>query len=168
MGAAEHMRAVRFSFGGTSRGEALSSESSSDVPLVATAPLDGDVATDVETVSPIRRVLSKLRGSYLVELAVIVVAALIIASFTHGFLSVGNIRAIVESASITGIVAVTATMVTLSGNFFSLSTAQSAIFGAIFFAAMMSHGWNVALAIFIVLSRSRAVASCRVWWLLRA
>lgn len=128
----------------------MSSEPTSDLRLVENAPLDGDVPEDLPTIPTSRRILSRLRGSYLLELGVIVVTCVIIDSFTPGFLSVGNMRAIIESASITGIVAVTATMVTLSGNFFSLSTAQSAIFGAIFFAAMIGHGWNVGLAIVIV------------------
>ncbi len=128
----------------------MSSQSTSNLDPVVSAPLDGAVEEGLASVPPIRRALSKLRGSYLLELGVLVLTAVIIAFFTPGFLSVGNMRAILESASITGIVAVTATMVTLSGNFFSLSTAQSAIFGAIFFAAMIGHGWNVPLAIVIV------------------
>lgn len=81
----------------------------------------------------------------------IVAVGLLIALFTPGFIQASNIRAILESASLTGIVAVSATSVTLSGNFFSLSTQQSAILGAVLFAYAIGHGWNVALAIAFVL-----------------
>jgi ribose/xylose/arabinose/galactoside ABC-type transport system permease subunit len=81
----------------------------------------------------------------------IVVGAVVIAIFTPHFLTGSNIRAILESAALTGIVAVTATPVTVSGNFFSLATQQSSILGAVLFAAMVGHGWTVGVAIVLTL-----------------
>lgn len=109
-----------------------------------------------DRVPQLRWLANAARSAYLFEIAIIVATCLIISFFTPGFLSVGNIRAIIESASITGIVAVTATMVTLSGNFFSLSTSQSAIFGAVFFAALVGHGWNVIIALITVVLAATA------------
>ena len=90
---------------------------------------------------------------------VIIAVFVVIVLLTPGFFSVGNIRAILESASVTGVVAVTATLVTLSGNFFSLSTQQSCIFSAVLFAAMIGHGWAVPIALIVVLA---AVTLCGV------
>lgn len=66
------------------------------------------------------------------------------------FLTSGNIRAMLLSAAVTGIVAVGMTMITLSGNFVSLGTQQSAMLGAIVFASAVGNGWNVALVIIVV------------------
>jgi ribose transport system permease protein len=77
----------------------------------------------------------------------IVIAGAVIGALTPNYLSATNLRAILESAALTGIVAVTATPVTLSGNFFSLSTQQSSILGAVLFAWMIGHGVNVAVCL---------------------
>jgi ribose transport system permease protein len=81
-----------------------------------------------------------------VALAVIVAVAL-----TPNFLTVDNVRAILRNASIVGIVAVAMTPITLSGNFISLGTQQSAMAGTVVFIALVGSGWLPALAIVVVL-----------------
>jgi len=84
----------------------------------------------------------------------IVVAAIVIAgAISNGdFLTTHNLRAVLLSASITGIVAVSMTAITMSGSFVSLASSQSIMLAAILFAAMIGAGWNVALAILAVIA----------------
>jgi ribose/xylose/arabinose/galactoside ABC-type transport system permease subunit len=84
----------------------------------------------------------------------IVVAAIVIAgAISNGaFLTTQNLRAILLSASITGIVAVSMTAITMSGSFVSLATSQSIMLAAILFAAMIGAGVNVVLAILAVVA----------------
>jgi ribose transport system permease protein len=83
---------------------------------------------------------------------VIVVVALGSAMITPGFLNADNIRAILITSSVTGVVAVTMTPVTLSGHFFSLSTQQSALLGAMLFASLVGSGWSVPLGLVLTLA----------------
>lgn len=70
----------------------------------------------------------RINGARIVPLLVaVVVLGVVGAVSTAGFASVDNIRAIVTSASITGIAAVGMTFVTLSGNYFSLALQQTAV-----------------------------------------
>lgn len=87
-------------------------------------------------------------GLPLVVLLIIVVGGLT----NQDFLTSGNIRAILLSAAVTGIVAVGMTMITLSGNFVSLGTQQSAMLGAVVFVACVGSGWNVAVVIVLVVA----------------
>lgn len=66
---------------------------------------------------------------------------------TTGFLTGDNLKAVLLNASITGIAAVAMTPVTLSGNYVSLATAQSAMLAAVVFVAEVGAGWPIALAI---------------------
>jgi ribose transport system permease protein len=83
-----------------------------------------------------------------------VVAAMVIVGtvLNRDFLTTDNLRAILLSASITGIVAVSMTAITMSGNFVSLATSQGIMLAAILFAATIGAGWNVALAIIAVVA----------------
>ena len=83
----------------------------------------------------------------------VVAAMVIVGTVLNGdFLTTDNLRAILLSASITGIVAVSMTAITMSGNFVSLATSQGIMLAAILFAATIGAGWNVALAIIAVVA----------------
>lgn len=78
---------------------------------------------------------------------VAVVAAIAV---TPNFASVDNVRAILRNASIVGIVAVAMTPITLSGNFLSLGTQQSAMAASVGFVALLANGWSAAPAILAI------------------
>ena len=65
------------------------------------------------------------------SLGAVAVAVIVAVALTPNFLTVDNVRAILRNASIVGIVAVAMTPITLSGNFVSLGTQQSAMAGTI-------------------------------------
>lgn len=91
------------------------------------------------------------RISTAVVLGVVALLVVVAVAVTPNFLTVDNIRAILRNASIVGIVAVAMTPITLSGNFISLGTSQSAMAGAVLFVALVGTGWPPALAILVVL-----------------
>ena len=73
------------------------------------------------------------------------------------FLSYDNLLAVVRAASIVGIAAVGMTFITLTGNFVSLSTEQTAIISGILFALALSNGWPVALAALVTIAAAVAI-----------
>ncbi|HSI79139.1 MAG TPA: ABC transporter permease [Solirubrobacterales bacterium] len=81
----------------------------------------------------------------------VVVAVAVAVAITPNFLSVDNVRAILRNAAIVGIVAVAMTPITLSGNFISLGTQQSAMAAMVLFIALVGTGWAPAAAIAVVL-----------------
>jgi len=99
---------------------------------------------------------ARIRGAVplsVLGLPVVVGAIVIVGAALNGdFLTADNLRAILLSASITGIVAVSMTAITMSGSFVSLATSQSIMLAAILFAATIGAGWNVALAILAVVA----------------
>jgi ribose transport system permease protein len=106
---------------------------------------------DPERVSRGRRSLLTPGAAWQLPL-VIVLVALGSALVTPDFLAADNIRAILVTASVTGVVAVSMTAVTLSGHFFSLSTEQSALLGAMLFAWLVgTSGVPVFLGLVITL-----------------
>ena len=81
-------------------------------------------------------------------LATAVGAVVLLGALTSDtFLTVDNARAVVRVASITGIVAVMATTLTLSGNFFSIALGQTAVFSSVVLALVLRAGGSVALAL---------------------
>jgi simple sugar transport system permease protein/ribose transport system permease protein len=62
-----------------------------------------------------------------------------------------------RAASIVGIAAVGMTFITLTGNFVSLSTEQTAIISGILFALALSNGWPVALAALVTFGAAMAI-----------
>jgi simple sugar transport system permease protein/ribose transport system permease protein len=76
------------------------------------------------------------------------------ATTTRGFLTLDNMLNIVRSGAIIGIVALGTTFVTITGNFFSLSVAQTAAFAAVMTAGTLAAGWPLVLAIASVLGVS--------------
>jgi ribose transport system permease protein len=91
------------------------------------------------------------RASTAIVVGVVAVAVIVAVVATPNFLSVDNVKAILRNASIVGIVAVAMTPITLSGNFISLGTQQSAMAGTVVFIALVGAGWAPALAIVVVL-----------------
>lgn len=74
------------------------------------------------------------------------------ATATPGFLGVDNLLNIVRNAAIIGTVALGMTFITISGNFFSLSVAETAMASAVIFATIMRADAPVGLAILAVLT----------------
>lgn len=74
------------------------------------------------------------------------------ATATPGFLGVDNLLNIVRAAAIIGTVALGMTFITISGNFFSLSVAETAAFAAVMFAGLMRAEVPIGLTILAVLA----------------
>lgn len=70
---------------------------------------------------------------------------------TPAFFTFDNLRAVLINTSIVGIVAVSMTPVTLSGNFFSLGAAQSTMLSALIFLTAVSAGQPVVVGLIAVL-----------------
>jgi ribose/xylose/arabinose/galactoside ABC-type transport system permease subunit len=84
-----------------------------------------------------------------------VVAAVVIVAFgattTRGFLTVGNLKAILFTGSFIGIAAVGTAAIMLSGNLFSLSLGTSISVAAIAFLASLRFGLGAAIALTLLL-----------------
>ncbi|GAA1871734.1 ABC transporter permease [Pseudonocardia ailaonensis] len=74
------------------------------------------------------------------------------AILTPGFSTAANYRAVMLSAATTGIVAVSMTLVTMSGNFISLACSQSAMVAALGFAGLVGAGvpWPIAVVVVVI------------------
>lgn len=81
-------------------------------------------------------------------LLILVVAALT----TPQFLSFDNLRAILINTSVVGIVAIGMTPITLSGNFFSLGSAQSTVLSAVLFLTVSSATGSVFVGIIVAIA----------------
>lgn len=71
--------------------------------------------------------------------------------FNPAFLTPENGLAILRAAAMSGIVAMGATFITLSGRFFSLALGQTAMFAGVLLAVLMSHGLSFGIAILLTL-----------------
>lgn len=69
---------------------------------------------------------------------------------TPEFITYRNGLNIIRAAAEIGIIAVTMTLITIAGSFFSLSVSQTAAMSAISFAAFLSWGWPVWTAVLAV------------------
>lgn len=76
---------------------------------------------------------------------------------TPEFITYRNFQSIVRAAALIGIVAVTMTLITIAGSFFSLSVSQTAAMSAISFAAFLSWGFPVWVAVPAVILLASAV-----------
>ena len=76
---------------------------------------------------------------------------------TPEFVTYRNFQSIVRAAALIGIIAVTMTLITIAGSFFSLSVSQTAAMSAICFAAFLSWGWPVWAAVLAVILLTSAV-----------
>lgn len=83
-----------------------------------------------------------------------VFSALMAASgfYNPAFLSPQNGLVILRAAAMSGIVAMGATFITLSGRFFSLALGQSAMFSGVCLAVMMSYGIPFPIALIVTLT----------------
>jgi ribose transport system permease protein len=85
-------------------------------------------------------------------LMVAIIVLLVYGQLTQpAFLSVDNLITVLRAAALTGIAAIGMTFLTLSGNFVSLSTEQTAIFSAIVFAMALAGGWPLIVTILATL-----------------
>ena len=92
-------------------------------------------------------------GWFNLALALIVVAVLLGGGVTQEqFITTDNVVAVVRAAALIGIAAVGMTFITLSGNFVSLSTEQTAIISAILFAMALGAGWSLWTSIVAVMA----------------
>ncbi|MGR3376569.1 ABC transporter permease [Salipiger abyssi] len=87
----------------------------------------------------------------LLILAIVVVLTALGGWFNPAFLSPENGLAILRAAAMSGIVAMGATFITLSGRFFSLALGQTAMFAGVLMAVLMAQGLPFGLAIALML-----------------
>ncbi len=87
-----------------------------------------------------------LRGLFTGLAALGLVVLVVFALTTERFLTVENIKAILSSASIVGIMALGLTFITLIGSLVSLAVAATAVMGAMIFLAELHLGLVPALA----------------------
>lgn len=88
-------------------------------------------------------------------LAGIVILVIVIGGATQEqFLTSDNVIAVLRASALIGIAAIGMTFITLSGNFVSLSTEQTAIISAILFAMALGAGWSLLPAIVMVIAVS--------------
>ncbi|MTD59113.1 ABC transporter permease [Amycolatopsis pithecellobii] len=120
------------------------SQTSSEVDTLPAAPTPKPERADARQAS--LRLLSW--GVPILVIAVIVVLALT----TRGFLTADNIKAVFRSAAYTGIVAVAMTPMTVSGNFVSLATQQTAVAGGMFLVLLLNTGFPVILAVIVLVA----------------
>jgi ribose transport system permease protein len=92
------------------------------------------------------------RVATMVVIGAVAIGVIAGVALTPGFLTIDNVRAILRNASIVGIAAVGMTPITLSGNFISLGTQQSAMAASVVFIALVADGLPPALAIVVVVA----------------
>ena len=103
---------------------------------------------------------TRSRGDLLVPIvsAIGLVALFVFgATATPGFLGLDNLLNIVRAAAIIGTVALGMTFITISGNFFSLSVAETAAFAAVAFAGLMRADVPIGVTIAVVLLLAIAI-----------
>jgi simple sugar transport system permease protein/ribose transport system permease protein len=106
------------------------------------------------------------RRNLIVPLGVGSAAALILVIgwlTTPAFLTTYNLFQVVRSGALIGIAALGTTFITLSGNFFSLSVQQTAMFCAISFAGILSWGWGLPAALLLTLILALVLGLIQGW-----
>ena len=93
--------------------------------------------------------------SFLAVVAVILIGGVT----TPGFLSQTNMLSIIRIAALTGIMGLGMTFITMSGSFFSLSSAQTGALCSISFAAMITWGWGWPASLIATLLIAAAVGA---------
>jgi ribose/xylose/arabinose/galactoside ABC-type transport system permease subunit len=78
-------------------------------------------------------------------------ALVVVAVTTEGFLSADNARVVLASVAVTGLLALGATLIMISGNFFSLSFGVTLVASSMVFLASLKFGLVVAMALAIAL-----------------
>jgi ribose/xylose/arabinose/galactoside ABC-type transport system permease subunit len=92
------------------------------------------------------------RGQMAARILIIAIgaAALVVAVTTENFLTAENVKAVLRAAALTGIVASAMTPMTLSGNFVSLGTQQSALGTAMLLVVLVNGGLPFAIGALVV------------------
>lgn len=106
---------------------------------------------------PLRPALGRprvVRGAALLGAAAVVLVAVT----THRFLTWDNVKAIFNSASLVGIMALGLTFVTLVGGIASLAVAQTAVVAAMVFLALLGGGLVAALVVAVVVGAAITAA----------
>ncbi len=80
-----------------------------------------------------------------------------------GFLTTDNLLQIIRSGALIGIAAIGTTFITISGNYFSLSIGQTAMFCAVSFAGTLSWGWGLAGALLATLAIALILGLIQGW-----
>ncbi len=113
--------------------------------------------------SPARFQMSSARW-FNTGLAVLVVLIIAFGGLTQDqFLTTDNLTAVVRAAALIGIAAVGMTFITLSGNFVSLATEQTAVISAILFAMALGAGWSLWPAVIMTIVVSLVLGVVQGW-----
>jgi simple sugar transport system permease protein/ribose transport system permease protein len=115
---------------------------SADTQVDAPAPWTARILTGVT--AWFRSILRRAPKAIIVAIVILLLFGWI---STPAFVSYDNVQNIVRAASITGLVAVSMTLLTVGGLFFSLSAEETASLCAITFAAALNAGFDLPLAI---------------------
>lgn len=119
------------------------------------------VASDTGSRPPGHQIRRGRRAALRALLAALLTAAAVLlvlgAATTHGFLSISNVRSILSSSALVGIVGVGMSLLVLSGNLFSLSLGVTAAIGAMLFLYSLQLG--VVAAILITLLVCAAICA---------
>jgi len=124
-----------------------------------------DRASKLEPTPAISDEAARIRSSRIAT--VVIVVASVVVLFVVGWLTTpqfvqwANLRNIIRSGAMIGMIALGMTFVTLSGNFFSLSVSQAGAFSAIAFAFMMSWGWPLPVALLVVMAGAILVGAAQ-------
>lgn len=115
-------------------------------------------ATAVKAEAPRERRMARLHGatSIVLRLGFTIVMFAVAFISTPEFGTWTNLTNIVNATAILGIVAVGMTLVTLSGNFFALSSGSTAALVGLIFALLHNGGWPVGVALLVSLASGMA------------
>ncbi|OZE79176.1 ABC transporter permease [Rhodococcus sp. 15-649-1-2] len=83
--------------------------------------------------------------------AAVIICVIVLGATNEAFLTTTNGLAILRAAALTGIVALGATFITVSGRFFSLALGQTAVFCGVSFALLLGWGLPFPLALLATL-----------------
>lgn len=106
---------------------------------------------------PVAQLRARFGAAALLRVSLPIVLIGIASVTTGSFLSGANLTNVVRQVSVVAIVATGLTFVTMSGNFFALSTAATAAFAALCFAKFAIAGWPDLIALALALGAGAAI-----------
>ncbi len=109
----------------------------------------GDAATSALSWSTVKKQIARNRTALALP-TILLLVAVIGGANTPGFFGAENLEAILRNAALVGIGAVGMALVTVSGNFISLSVQQQAMLAAMLLAATLSDGWSLGAALPVI------------------
>ncbi len=109
------------------------------------------MATSTQTAPRLQSQKAKLLIRAIVIFGAFIALAAIGGYFNRAFLTPENGLAILRAAAMSGIIAMGATFITLSGRFFSLALGQTAMFSGVLMAVLMSYGLPFGIAVTLTL-----------------